>query len=163
MINCFTNFQNVSSSPKEFVPVPGFLFLPRICIFSVEPLTTVAVKTNSAKILLDSALASTVHDPHVSVGFGFRAKFAEENPETAQKIIKIMKKAVAYMEANPEESRKIMAKYTDFPEELTASLGWSLYTEASEIENELQIIADEMLKLGFLKKTIKSSEIIYSQ
>lgn len=131
-------------------------------IFSVEPFSTMAINNGAAKSILDSALANSINDPYVAVGFAFTTNFINKNPETAKKIIEIMKRAANYMDENPEESRKILAKYADLPEDLTAHLGWSKYIEAYRVEKEIQLVADQMYEQNFLQKQVYVKEMLYT-
>ena len=107
-------------------------------------------------------MANSVTDPFVSVDYAFSTKFINEHPETASKIVDIINKAINYMNANPDDTRRILAKYTGLPENLTARLGWSQYKPAIDDESAIQVISDQMYAQGFLNSTLDVKNIIYS-
>lgn len=131
-------------------------------VFTVEPLSTVAVTSGVGRSILNYSL-STVHEQTIAVGFAFTSDFAEKNPETAEKIIKIMNKAIKFKEENSQEAKRILAKYTDLPEDLAFQLGeLAIYTEAKNVKDGIQVIADLMLELEFLEKPIDVGRVIYN-
>lgn len=136
-------------------------------IWSVEPIATVAINSGVARSILNSTNANSVHNPFIYIGFAFTTEFVEKEPETAEKVIKIMKKSVKFMEENPEETRRILAKYANLPEELIVAMDLSSivtpYPEAKDVKNDIQVVADLMFELKFLEKPIDVGEIIYTK
>jgi NitT/TauT family transport system substrate-binding protein len=132
-------------------------------VWTVEPLSTVAVTSGTGKSILNYSLANSVHNPFVAVGFAFRTDFAEKNPDIAKKIIKVMERAVKFKEENPSEAKRILAKYSDLPEDLAGQLGnLSVYREAKDFKYDVQVISDLMFQLKFLKSPIDVSRVIYA-
>ena len=130
-------------------------------IFAVEPVITISVNQGITKIITDKPMAKYVNDPHITVGSALTTKFIEEYPDTTNKIIKVMEKSAKFIKDNPEETRLIMTKHTEFPEELTQNLGWSLYDDATLYVSDIQVIADKMQELNFISKKIDVSDIVY--
>jgi len=131
-------------------------------VWSVEPLSTIMINSGAARSILNSAMANSVTDPFVSVDYAFSTKFINAHPQTAAKIVDVINKAIDYMNANPDDTRKILAKYAELPENLTANLGWSQYKPAIDDESAIQVISDQMHAQGFLNNTIDAKNIIYS-
>lgn len=131
-------------------------------VWSVEPLSTIMLNSGVAKCILHSAMANSVTDPFVSVEYAFSTKFINQHPETAQKMVGAIDEALTYMNNNPNETRNILAKYADLPQNLSANLGWSQYKSASDDESGIQDIADEMYSQGFLNSTVNVKNLIYS-
>lgn len=129
-------------------------------LWTVEPITNIAINSGAVKPILLSA-DTTIMNPFPVLGYAFTTKFVNEHPDTAQKIVGIMKNAVDYMNANPNETRSILANYTGFPESVTGVLGWEEYPDASSVQQGYQTFADKMFDMGFLDHKIDTKDIIY--
>lgn len=129
-------------------------------IWTASPITNIAIRTGVAKSILNSA-DLTIQTPMPTVGYGFSTKFVNEHPETAKKIVEIIKKAADYLSANPEEGRQLLAKYLELPENDTGPLGWSSYSEASSAQQVYQNFADKMFEQGYLDKKVDMNDLIY--
>lgn len=129
-------------------------------VWAVEPIQNIAIKSGLAKPILLYA-DTTIMNPLPVLGYAFSTTFVKEHPETAQKIVAIMQKAVDYMNANPDEARSILANDTGFPESATGVLGWEEYPNATSQQQNYQAFADKMFDMGFLDHKIDTTDIIY--
>lgn len=129
-------------------------------IWTVEPLTNIAIKLGVAKPILTAA-DTTIMNPFPALGYAFSTNFVNEHPDTAKKIAEILTKAVDYMNTHPEESRQILANYTGFPESVTGVLGWEEYPPANSVQQDYQTFADMMFEQGYLDHKIDTKGLIY--
>jgi len=137
-------------------------------LFSVEPITTIAIKSNLARSIADAPLVKYFHEPIIPIGFAMSKEFISKNPETAEKIVTIVKKAIVYMKLNPDQNKRILAKYADLPESFTREILPNdmiagVYVDAKQWQEDIQFIANHLHRKGWINKKVNVSDIIYKK
>lgn len=81
-------------------------------LLALEPIPTVIKEKNIGKELIRGPAELTIANP-LYVGAGIvRVGFAQENPETTQKVLEIFRKAIKDINEDPDSARQYLKGYT---------------------------------------------------
>jgi len=105
-------------------------------IYDVEPAMTVIIESGNGKILEENPRVKYVLNPFPVAGTVFSTKFAENNPSTAEKIIKITEKAIDYINQNPEVAKQIMTKYIPLELDIASKTRLYKFDKLTDIDKE---------------------------
>jgi len=100
-------------------------------LFAYEPTLTLGVVENGFKEISSSIYAMQYSPNPIGVG-AVNDKWLEENPETAKAFLKTIDRAVEFIENNPIEARRILAKATELDDYISNEMNimpLSLYTK----------------------------------
>ena len=84
-------------------------------VLTLEPTGTLGEQKGVARILSANPMVRFVSDPWCGGAGVVSSKFLERNPEKAKIFLKVMAKAIAETENNPE-TRQYLVKYLDLPQ-----------------------------------------------
>ncbi len=140
--------------------------------FSWEPFVSQSLLRGSSRVLLDVNKALPNYPWYVVIA---QPKTLQERPDDVVKLLRAHRKAIAFLNENPDESNRIIAEAfkleavqgvdgkTITPEAIVAQartrLGWSANLEASDIQF-IQRLMNYSYDLGFIDKTLKTEQIV---
>lgn len=140
--------------------------------FSWEPFVSQSLLRGSSRVLLDVNKALPNYPWYVVIAL---PKTLQERPDDVVKLLRAHRKAIAFLNENPDESNRIIAEAfkleavqgvdgkTITPEAIVAQartrLGWSANLEASDIQF-IQRLMNYSYGLGFIDKTLKTEQIV---
>ncbi len=129
-------------------------------IFVLEPLATIGVEKNIAKIIEKEPIANHIAELPFTSSVT-TTKFYDNNRDVVKKLITITNKAIDFIEQNPVESKKILAKYTNLDEGIAQKQDLPRYSKVNEINiSAVQGLADLLYREGELKSQINISNLI---
>lgn len=140
--------------------------------FSWEPFVSQSLLRGSSRVLLDVNKALPNYPWYVVIAL---PKTLQERPDDVVKLLRAHRKAIAFLNENPDESNRIIAEAfkleavqgvdgkTITPEAIVAQartrLGWSANLEASDIQF-IQRLMNYSYDLGFIDKMLKTEQIV---
>jgi ABC-type nitrate/sulfonate/bicarbonate transport system substrate-binding protein len=131
-------------------------------IFVLEPLVTVGIKKDIAKILVKSPIVTYYKDNMLFETSLFSTEFTEENPLTAKKIQRAVDKAIIFINENPEKAKTYYSEFTPVEDDLEADLPVIEYVPSKEMDSEeFQELADYFLETGILSKQVDVSTMFF--
>jgi len=91
-------------------------------LLALEPISTTAVEKSGAKILVKSPVKQYIADP-AWLGAGvINVEFSQNHPQTAQKALAVLDRAIDEVNQNPEASRQYLKNYTSLTDDLIAKV-----------------------------------------
>lgn len=127
-----------------------------------DPFTSLALREGSINILKKSLLSDYLLDPSPVAVVAVRKEYYDQNKDAVKKFLKAYEKSVKYMKQHPQESRDIVIKRHDFPQDLKL-LATDMFdmrhvglTDLSEFQNKL------FLEGGMDNKADLDRLIVYS-
>lgn len=158
-------YENLNVTPVQMPPNlwAGALSSGQVdSILAYEPFGTLILHQGDSRVLSSAVLERFILNDIPAGGNSFSTKFAEENPETAAKIVRVFKKSSEFIEANIAEARKIMAEYSNLPESVAQEVGIPILYIGEDIDvDKLQEYADVLLQEGELEKQIDVAKLLY--
>lgn len=128
-------------------------------LFTVEPACSFGVNKGIGKIIYNEPLRHLGDSLTASV---VSSKLVEEDPETAEKIIKAADKAIDFIRNNPDKSMEIMANYAKYDTGAIKGMKTPVYSKSTEINStNLQQLADKLYNEGDLEKHLNIEEMTY--
>lgn len=123
-------------------------------IMCLEPIGTIAKVTKKAKVLHQGAIEKDVFPQWVGGYYSFNAKFADENPEVAQKLYSIFEESLKNIGNDIVGAKKTLLKYTPIQKEgLAQAVSVPKFFMGSNIDkNGFTIVADTLVQYQVLKK-----------
>lgn len=124
---------------------------------TVEPFTTVLLESGEAKTLY-SEFVETAPGGLISVWIT-KAGWAKANTKSLTQLVNALRRAIDYNEANQQEARVRLTKFTRIEASLANKITWpvwKLYVDPKD----LQIPMDLAVKYGLLKKALPSDQYI---
>jgi NitT/TauT family transport system substrate-binding protein len=88
-------------------------------LLAIEPMTTIAEKVGMIEVDKSPNLEAIANPFYPGAGI-LRSDFADQNPESVEKFIGALERALVDIESNPDEARQYLARYTPLDEELIA-------------------------------------------
>jgi len=134
-------------------------------VLAIEPVGTTTRLKGISKELVHAAVETYIADPMYAGAGVLRTEFAEKNPETTAKILKVMRKATVEMYANPEESRKYLPKYTPLDADLAEQVPTVVIKYSDEMTNQdidaLQKFFDIFYTYNVTQRRVDVRSILY--
>ena len=131
-------------------------------LLTIEPYVTIAKDKGVAKVLVQNPRGKYVLEPLPAGPAGaVSTKLLERDAATAQKIVRAMDKAVAYINENEVEARKALAKYAPIDEQTALRIGlynWKVKPSAGD-KQDVQKMADVFFENGELKKRVDTQSL----
>ena len=131
-------------------------------LLTIEPYVTIAKDKGVAKVLVQNPRGKYVLEPLPAGPAGaVSTKLLERDAATAQKIVRAMEKAVAYINENEAEARKVLAKYAPIDEQTALRIGlynWKVQPSAGD-KQDVQKMADVFFENGELKKRVDTQSL----
>jgi len=149
--------QIIEISPR--LQIQGLVSDQYDALSSTEPTTNIARIQGLVKVVVENARVRFIMCPFPSSAVTISSKLLTEDPEAAKSIVKALNMAIDFINAYPEEAKKVLPKYTPIPKEIEnevlADLKLFKYTKLGE-ENRLNVqrFADFMFENGLMKERI---------
>ncbi|MHC8305746.1 ABC transporter substrate-binding protein [Pseudomonas sp. PB3P13] len=140
--------------------------------FSWEPFVSQSLLRGSSRVLLDVNQPLPNYPWYVVIAL---PKTLQERPDDVVKLLRAHRKAIAFLNAHPDESNRIIAEAfkleavqgadgtTVAPEAIVAQartrLGWSADLQATDIQF-IQRLMNYSYDLGFIDTTLKTEQIV---
>jgi len=122
-------------------------------LFAYEPTLTLGIVNNSFHKISNSIYAIQYSPNPIGVG-AVNDKWLAENPETAKAFFKAIDRAVVFIENNPIEARRILAKATDLDENIANEMNIMPLSISTHIDyNNLGGYLDVLKNLGEINET----------
>lgn len=148
----------IQVSPE--LQISAFLSNQFDALFTIEPYITLIETEGYGKVIVRNPRSKYIQDPFIIGGQIFLRDFYEKNPELCKKITKALKKALLFINEHPKEAKKILAKWTIYPERVAVGVGFYEWSDISSFEvTLLQKLADLYYKYGLLKKPLDVSKM----
>lgn len=92
-------------------------------------------------------------------------KFAKENPQTAQKVIKAFDRAIDDVQKDPNSQRQFLDKYLGIKEPVLSKVALQAYQKSNELKDsdiqEIQKYINIFQDLGVIKNKVEVRDMIY--
>jgi NitT/TauT family transport system substrate-binding protein len=129
-------------------------------IYSAEPFLTQALSTGKVRIIYHPYTELLPDHKWQMVSSFFLKGFIDQNKDVVDAFIRAYKKAVDWINANPEETREIIANWTGMDSALAKKI--TLHAYSKEIDQEgLRGIINLMWQYGYLESDIALEDILY--
>jgi len=122
-------------------------------LFAYEPTLTLGIVENGFQEISNSIYAIQYSPNPIGVG-AVNDKWLIENPETAKAFFTAIDRAVEFIENNPIEARRILAKATELDENIANEMNIMPLSLSTNIDyNNLKGYLDILKKLGEINET----------
>jgi len=158
--------EGVDASSVTVVPLPppaqvGSLASGAIdALFSMEPITTIAMSRGGFRTVYGSVYASFLDPVPMGVGVISR-RFEREYPKLAKRAIEALLAGGQFVIDQPNEARKLLPTYVKIPPPVAAKVHL-VAVEAVVEENieALQMFIEILHEIGELPKTLDAKELV---
>ncbi len=161
--------QGIDVSGITFVPIPAPNQLSALVEGSVaalhcyEPTTAIALSKGVARKLHDSVYAEML-DPNPQGVAVVSAKFMQEHPQTAKKVVHALERGMVFMREHDTEARQIMAKRLKLDDAVAKQAVFLYMLPHKDINAAVfQKYADMLTDLQELKGHVKVDGLLYSE
>ena len=149
------NLASVKFLELPFADMPGAVAAGRVDAAQIsEPALDAAVKAGGMKAI--AAPYDAIAKRFLLAGWFTTTAWAEKHSDLAKKFAAVMLETARWANANPEQSGKILEKYTKLP--VSPTMARVLYPERM-IPSEAQPLIDASARYKALRKTFPASEI----
>jgi NitT/TauT family transport system substrate-binding protein len=152
----------------EWVTLPADTFALALdqgridAVASAEPIGTLLISKDKVRTVCDQAVTPPYDDEYCCV-VTLNGKFARENPNSAAKVTRALLKGAKWVSANPTAAAKLAVekKYVSATAEINAQAISALKYEpgVNKAKKDVQSVADELKKGGFLKPNTDPQEL----
>ena len=125
-----------------------------------EPFLTQALNTGNVRIIMRHVTDVFPHHKFQMSRSFFLKRFIDRDKEAVDAFIRAFNKAVDWINANPVETREIIAKWTEIDVELAKKMSVPAFTKDIEQDGIREII-DLMRHYGYLTKDIALQDLLY--
>jgi NitT/TauT family transport system substrate-binding protein len=126
-----------------------------------EPISTQAVLQIGAVNILPAAIETEVVEPWHGGASVITAKYIDENPEMAKRVIESLYLAVDFIRQNPTRAKETLTKYTGIPSAMAQKIPNPAFQKIGEMNlKTLQEQADMLQINGVLTKKIDLTELL---
>lgn len=131
--------------------------------FTNDPAATASVKKGVAEMVTTEALVPKyLWSPYPFGSFNMTKELADGKPETAQKLVAALDKAIAFTNANPQEAESILKEFLP-PEQakIIEDFADARYALSKDVTNEeMAKLVQSFVELGVLEKPLDLSPLI---
>ena len=136
-------------------------------LLTIEPMGTIGEMKGISRELVHAPVEEFLADPFYGGAGVLRTEFAEQNPETTKKILSVFAQAIDEINANPEEARVYLTKYTPLSEDIANELPFvefKMYNDFTEEDiTALQTFFDIFWEYEVITKQVNVRDIVYSE
>jgi NitT/TauT family transport system substrate-binding protein len=132
-------------------------------LFTNDPAATTAIQTGVGRVLSDNVeVPQYLGDPFIFGSFNIQKEYADNNPETLEKLTKAMNKAIDFVNQNPEEAKSLMIPYVhESQKDFVQFYPNALYQKIGEVtEADFQSVADQYLEIGIIKEELALKNLV---
>jgi NitT/TauT family transport system substrate-binding protein len=158
----------INDSDYEIVQISPNLQLQALqtgqvdALMTVEPTGTIARLKGIGKSILEAPNEKSIINPFPGGAAAFLSAWAEQHQDLALKIATANDKAIDYIKANPNESKKYLAKYSGLTEDIASETRLCLFWKVNDAnKNAIQEYADILYREGIFKEKIDTSNIYF--
>ena len=131
-------------------------------VFIWEPYATIILNKNVGEVLVEGPRPKYVLNPYPASADTLSFDFIENHPDLTERYIRAIDKAVDFIRKNPDETKKILVKYTSLSEDIASKTSLYNYWKNDEINiDEIQNLADLMVKIHLLEKRVNVEKMTY--
>jgi NitT/TauT family transport system substrate-binding protein len=166
MLNAFLKKKGVNTQQISFIQLAPPAQLSSLesgaidALFTYEPVTTIATKKGGYRSLFGSVYADLLNPCPIGASVISR-NFERKNPETAAKAIKIIDEGVLFMRERPDESKKLLSRFTEMSPEISSSINVVDVTLSHENDvANLQQFIDLLYEVGEIKEKIDARRLL---
>jgi NitT/TauT family transport system substrate-binding protein len=127
-------------------------------LFTFDPTATIIIDRGIGKSLEHPVLSKYLMNEPTSIypGSGvFSADFVKRDKETARRVRDAIYRAVDYIAAYPQESKRILPKYTPIASHIAEKVSLIKWVKVKDLDKEkVQDLIDMYYKNGLLKKCV---------
>ncbi|MBI3332211.1 ABC transporter substrate-binding protein [Candidatus Peregrinibacteria bacterium] len=135
-------------------------------LLAIEPSPTIAVAKDIGEIAMQSPTIQFIADPFYAGVGDITTKFASENPELTEKILRVFDKSTDEVNANPDAARQYLKGYTALDDSLINSVPLLQYKTYKDIDEKdiaaLQAFYDIFAEYGVIDGKIDARSLIYT-
>lgn len=135
-------------------------------VLTLEPVGVIGKSQNTVKSLVEGPMIKYIADPWYGGGGVVSVKFAQENPNTAEKVIAVFNKAIQEININPDATRRYLKNYTALNDEQIKIVPlqiWKIYTDFQESDIvALQKFLDIFVQYKVIENKVDASQLIYA-
>jgi len=128
----------------------------------VEPNVSLAIATGYAKIAVDNPTDRYIGSPFFNGAMIMTSKFAEERPEVAKKVVKVMFEAAKMVDADYEKYKPLLVKYGFYSEESVKDIPLGYLVMADKFDDQIldsyQKFADMFYDEGAMEEPVDVRE-----
>lgn len=136
-------------------------------VLSLEPVGVIGRSKEIARDLVLWPINKYISDPWYGGGGVVNAKFADNNPDITEKVLRVFDKAIKEIGSDPESARKFLKNYTPLTKEQIESVPmpiWKMYTGFVDSDvKALQKFFDIFIRYGVIKERVEARSLIYSR
>jgi len=148
------NLASVKFLELPFADMPAAVAAGRIDAAQISEPALDAAKAGGMKAI--AAPYDAIAKRFLLAGWFSTAAWARQHPDLVRKFAAVMLETARWANANPEQSGKILEKYTKLP--VSPTMARVLYPERM-VPSEAQPLIDASARYGALKKTFPASDI----
>jgi len=133
-------------------------------MFTNDPAITTTVQKGIGRVLYNGAIVPKyLWSPLPFGSFNLSKEFVDNNPDTAQRIVKSLDEAIAIINKDPNKAKKMMANYLPEAERpFVHHYPDSLYQNSREVSRkDFERLADSYLKEGIIKERLDVKGLVY--
>lgn len=156
---------NISLDEVKTISLEPNLQIPALessqidAVFAIEPTCSFATNKKIAKIIDNEPMKDFTDLFAVSV---ISSDFVNKLPKTADDIVDAIDESIEFIKSNPDESIKIMIKYTEYDQDLIAGLKLPAYTKSTDSNHKkIQTLADKLYDNKILENKINIDNMFY--
>ena len=132
-------------------------------LHAYEPTLTIGVVERGFKKISSSIYGLQLSPSPIGVA-AVNSGWYRKNQNTAKALFRALDKAVRFIETNPEEARRILAKYTGASQQVTARMNIMPMSESSRIDRKnLQQYFDKLSSIKETTNTIAAKTVLIAE
>lgn len=136
-------------------------------LLALEPVSTVIKDKNLGRLLMSGPCEKIISENFWPGAGIISTKFLNENPDTANKIIKIIERSIKEINENPNEARQYLKKYTSIDETLVNKVPINTFKTYSMFNQQdidaVQKFYNIFTKYNVVEGQINFQNMIYSE
>lgn len=102
-------------------------------LLSLDPIISGLEHKAGAIVIADRLAARYIYDDFLTSATSLNIQFAEQNPNSVEKVERALNKAVDYIRNNPNQTYEILAKYTGLPLKVVETMKPVKYLKLDEV------------------------------
>jgi len=133
-------------------------------LFTNDPAATRAIKDGIARKISDEALVPKyLGEPFIFGSFNIDKTFADNNPETAEKVVRAIDKAVQFVNKNPVQAKQVMNYFFhSYQKDIIEFYPDAYYKKTTEVTGEdFQKISDQYLEIGIIPSRLTVKKLSF--
>ena len=134
-------------------------------ILGLDPIGTIAESTGAGKKIGVSPISTALGFKFYGSSGLINQKFAKENPQSAQKVIKAFDQAIDDVQKDPNAQRQYLEKYLGIKEPVLSKVALQAYQKSNELKDsdiqDIQKLINIFQDQGVIKNKVEVRDMIY--